>query len=379
MSATPSPRGAGAPRRRPPAGVRQQDAAAAARDGPAASPRRRSSRARRRRASHSPGAARRRYTGGGRMNDLGGFDIERAPAGGGPDDVPARRHDEARRPGALPPGPLASSGPIRRRSPGARYAIASSPSRSTATAASPHSSRCCSRRARRRPRSRRRRARPRRRRLTTPDGAVRTSARRLRTGGVMATLAFAKLHGTANDFVYVDARRGLPRRSRGARPGALRPPPRHRRRRADPAARLRARRLPHADLQRRRQRRRDVRQRHPRRRQVRARSRAGARASRCGSRPTPASRSSSPSWTTGAWPASRSTWARRSGTAARIPVDADGEVDRAAARGRRPRVSRHLRLDGQPALRRVRRRRRVARRSRRSGRASSTTPSSRAA
>jgi len=26
----------------------------------------------------------------------------------------------------------------------------------------------------------------------------------------MATLAFAKLHGTANDFVYVDARRGLP-------------------------------------------------------------------------------------------------------------------------------------------------------------------------
>jgi diaminopimelate epimerase len=27
----------------------------------------------------------------------------------------------------------------------------------------------------------------------------------------MATLAFAKLHGTANDFVYVDARRGLPR------------------------------------------------------------------------------------------------------------------------------------------------------------------------
>ena len=34
----------------------------------------------------------------------------------------------------------------------------------------------------------------------------------------MATLAFAKLHGTANDFVYVDARRGLPRRSGGARP-----------------------------------------------------------------------------------------------------------------------------------------------------------------
>ena len=26
----------------------------------------------------------------------------------------------------------------------------------------------------------------------------------------MATLRFAKLHGTANDFVYVDARRGLP-------------------------------------------------------------------------------------------------------------------------------------------------------------------------
>jgi diaminopimelate epimerase len=26
----------------------------------------------------------------------------------------------------------------------------------------------------------------------------------------MATLAFSKLHGTANDFVYVDARRGLP-------------------------------------------------------------------------------------------------------------------------------------------------------------------------
>src|SRR6185503_15487202 len=26
----------------------------------------------------------------------------------------------------------------------------------------------------------------------------------------MATLPFVKLHGTANDFVYVDARRGLP-------------------------------------------------------------------------------------------------------------------------------------------------------------------------
>ena len=28
--------------------------------------------------------------------------------------------------------------------------------------------------------------------------------------GTMATLHFAKLHGTANDFIYVDAREGLP-------------------------------------------------------------------------------------------------------------------------------------------------------------------------
>ena len=67
----------------------------------------------------------------------------------------------------------------------------------------------------------------------------RRHAARVRIATAMPTLRFAKLHGTANDFVYVDARGGLPRRSRRARAPPLRPPSRHRRRRADPAAAVR--------------------------------------------------------------------------------------------------------------------------------------------
>ena len=36
----------------------------------------------------------------------------------------------------------------------------------------------------------------------------------------MATLRFAKLHGTANDFIYVDARAGFPATPRRSRPGS---------------------------------------------------------------------------------------------------------------------------------------------------------------
>ena len=51
----------------------------------------------------------------------------------------------------------------------------------------------------------------------------------------MATLRFAKLHGTANDFVYVDARDGFPGDPATLAPPSLRPPSRHRRRRSHPA------------------------------------------------------------------------------------------------------------------------------------------------
>ena len=90
----------------------------------------------------------------------------------------------------------------------------------------------------------------------------------------MSRLPFAKLHGTANDFVYVDGARALPRSSAAL---ARRLCDRHRGIGADGSsccARPRAgadcrMEMYNADGSRAR----DVRQRHPRRRQVRRRAR----------------------------------------------------------------------------------------------------------
>ena len=92
----------------------------------------------------------------------------------------------------------------------------------------------------------------------------------------------------------------------------------------------------------------DVRQRHPLLRQVCLRpwhyqKRSGEW------RPSPASfgRRSSAIW-------SKSTWANRS-SRAKIPVDADGEINNGRYSGRQ-KLRNHLRVDGQPPLRRLRRR-----------------------
>src|SRR5207249_44896 len=153
--------------------------------------------------------------------------------------------------------------------------------------------------------------------------------------------------------------RGLPGRPRGARAPALRPPPRHRRGWPHPpaAALERRGRLPHGDLQRRREPPRDVRQRHPRARQVRPRPRAlarraAARRDRRGCEDDPHARER---------PRPRGARHRRHGPAGvGRPPDSGRRGRRgrrAPARGGWAPLGRHLRLDGEPALRRVRGRR----------------------
>ena len=164
-------------------------------------------------ASSSPGGDRRSTAAAARMTDLGGFEIERAPGdgsgdfalvgtlelddqmrfrpqreitwtghdgdGGQPLPLPRDRVHPSTAIAAYPPGPSPSS------------TIRARPCRARA---SPHA-------------------------RLTPLGRDSKDKHRPHPAPVvpMATLSFSKLHGTANDFVYVDARARLPRRSRRAR------------------------------------------------------------------------------------------------------------------------------------------------------------------
>ena len=252
------------------------------------------------------------------------------------------------------------------RSPGATLPLSRrSRSRSTATAARRAGpSRCCSRRARRAPATASEGA-ARRRRLTTPDGAVRTRTPLSRRRASWPRSPSRSCTAPPTTSSTSTRARGLPGDPAALAPRAVRPPPRHRRRRPDPAPRRPSDgRLPHA--------------------RSTTPTAAAPRCAATASAASPSSCSTAASCTadplrvetdagvkivaararaTAASRASPSTWARRSGTGARIPVDADGEVVERPLEVAGRDVPRHLRVDGQPALRRLRRRRRGARRS----------------
>ena len=138
--------------------------------------------------------------------------------------------------------------------------------------------------------------------------------------------------------------------------------------------------VPDGDVQRRRQPRRDVRQRHPLRRQVRLRARPRARKPAARRDRRGRSRRSSSTIANGKVRSVDVDMGEPILEPARIPVRFEaGRVDRRAARGRRRDVSRHLRLDGESALRALRRAMSMGSTSKPSARASSITASSRSA